>query len=107
MSIDGWRLAFPNISKLPDIAPAIQNALMQSGSKANQFVEALGDDCRNRWTSRFASILPRPRPQLFRGDSFWARRRRLYRMSWSDNIEIAERFVTTGPIWHDGRLGIA
>jgi hypothetical protein len=48
MSIDGWRLAFPNISKLPDIAPAIQNALMQSGSKANQFVEALGDDCRNR-----------------------------------------------------------
>jgi hypothetical protein len=37
-----------------------------------------------------------PGLKLFRGDSFYNRRRRTYGLSWSDDIEVAKSFAETG-----------
>jgi hypothetical protein len=97
-SVDGWRLAFKKISKLTDVSPAIQRAFLQVWVESKSIRLSIGDDLLV--IAGLRVLLPNyqgpPEVLLFRGDSLRARHRRIYGMSWTDNIEIAERFASTG-----------
>jgi hypothetical protein len=102
-TVGGWAVAMRMVArKVLRVSPKIQSAFQDVWIQSKMLPLRVGD---NRALCRAARVLmPRyrgPAVRLFRGTDASERRRRLYGMSWSADVSIAERFARERQV-HDG-----
>ena len=93
-SVNGWRLAFMQTAKLENVPIAIKKALMKIWVEDKTIRLRIGNDFLA--IAGLRVLLPSysgPDIHLFRGETFYARCRRTYGMSWTEDIAIAIKFA--------------
>jgi hypothetical protein len=93
-SINGWRLAFMRAAKLKSVSSATQRAFMKEWIQDKTIRRRIGNDFLA--LAGLHVLLPPydgPDTRLFRGETFDVHRRRLYGMSWTDDLATAVRFA--------------
>jgi hypothetical protein len=93
-SINGWRLAFMQAAKLENVPVVIKKAFMKIWVEDKTIRLKIGNDFLA--IAGLRVLLPSysgPDVHLFRGETFYARRRRTYGMSWTEDIATAIKFA--------------
>jgi hypothetical protein len=91
---EGWRLAFKKVARLSSVDETIRYAFNQVWLESKQLPLSVGD--HRTLCGALRILMPPyegPAVQLYRGTLMRERRRRIYGISWSMDIDVAARFA--------------
>jgi hypothetical protein len=94
-TLDGWRLAFLKVARLPHVSPEKQTAFVNVWVEHKMLPLTVGD--RRVVADALRVLMPAgysgPPMTLFRGAGARERRRRMYGFSWTTDVAIAHKFA--------------
>jgi hypothetical protein len=100
-----WKATMRAVRKSPCPSDAFRSKLMQFWIEHGDHIRSeVGDDLL--LADGLRAMLPAyagPAVMLYRGDSFENRRRRLYGLSWSRNVDVAREYAKNG-FWRNSKV---